>query len=723
MKQIRRKGSRDMNNRLQNLVCTGRRAGFSVLTGMLLLAASSWSIAGELLTVDHVTNSDGSITITMETDGQMPEPRVFMTDDPARLVVDLADTESGDSEAIQVGRSGVREYSVMSAAGRTRLVVDLNSAAAFDTNIDGNLLSINIIPDAGMATGAGSSSNGNQITNLDFRRGDQGQARVIIEMSSEGASIAVNERGGKVVVDLFNVGVSAENQKQLDVTDFATPVRFIQARDSGDNSQVVLTVVGAYEHSAYQTGNKLIVEVKKPAEVAKSVEQEVQFFEDKSYSGEKVTFNFQDIEVRSILQLIADISGLNIVVADNVSGSMTLRLTNVPWDQALDMILDAKNLDMRKNGEIIWIAPAKEIADRERSLLQAAEDRRILEPLRTELIQLSYAKAEDIEELINTSVEEAAESEQGLLSSRGSVTIDQRTNTLLVNDTDEKIKEIQRLVEILDVSVRQVQIESRIVIAKSDFNKELGVRWGVTAFHIGSNIGSLSGSGAGARSLLASIIDPEDGASIIEFPPLSNSYNVNLPVSNPAGSFGLSFLSSDILLDLELSALEEDGQGEVISSPRVITANQSEAYIKQGVEIPYQQSAASGATTVQFKEAVLELRVTPLITPDNRVQLDLQVRQDTVGELFRLASIGGVVEIPAIDTRELVTSVLVNNGETVVLGGIYQHETNKSESKVPFLGDIPILGGAFRKRGTETKKRELLIFVTPNILDNRASIR
>ena len=715
-------GNHDMNKQIHGTGTAGKadqqQTGNSatlitrLLLGLSLLLVSGLSLAGDLLTVDHMLNADGSMTISLQADGDMPEPKSFMTDSPNRLVVDMADVSADGFDPVMVGQAGVKEYSVMTAAGRTRLVVDLDQSSAYELDVNGSTLLVNLIPQAEFATGAASAA-ANQVTNLDFRRGDQGQAKVIITMSQPGASVAVNERGDKINVELFNVGVSADNQKRLDVGDFATPVRFIEARENGDSSRVVLTVAGAYEHTMYQTGNELIIEVNKPAKVAKAAEQDVKFFEDKAYTGKKVTFNFQDIEVRSILQLIADVSNLNIVVADNVGGNITLRLTNVPWDQALDIILDAKNLDMRRNGEIIWIAPAAEIAERERLLLQAAEDKRVLEPLRTEMIQLSYAKATDLQELIFASVENAGESESGLLSSRGSVTVDERTNTLLINDTEEKITEIKRLVEVLDRSVRQVQIESRIVIAKSDFNRELGVRWGVTGFNFGSNAGAFSGSGFGADTLFASGIDPEDGSSIVLLPALNNRYNVNLPVANPAGSFGLSFLSSDVLLDLELSALEEDGQGEVISSPRVITANQSEAFIKQGVEIPYQQASSSGATNVEFKEAVLELRVTPLITPDNRVQLDIEVHQDTVGESFVLQ--GGAV-IPAIDTRELNTSVLVANGETVVLGGIYQHETNQSENKVPVLGDIPYLGAAFRKRGTETKKRELLIFITPNIL-------
>jgi type IV pilus assembly protein PilQ len=452
------------------------------------------------------------------------------------------------------------------------------------------------------------------------------------------------------------------------------------------------------------------------AQAAQAVEEvQVKFFEDKEYTGERVTFNFQDIAVRSVLQLIAEVSDLNIVVADSVGGNLTLRLTNVPWDQALDIVMDARNLDMRRNGNVIWIGPTAEIAAREQQLLQAQMDRRILEPLQTVLIPISYAKAEDMMLLIQESTS-ATGSEYGLLSERGSVSIDERTNTLLLTDTAERIVEIQELITELDYAVRQVQIESRIVIASSDFAHELGVRFGVTYLHAGSNIGVIAADGNAADTVNPAINPRDDG--LLDIPSYPGRYQVNLPSpSQNAATLGLSFLTGDVILDLELSALEAEGQGEVISTPRVITANQAEAFIQQGVEIPYEQSTSSGATAVQFKEAVLELKVTPLITPDNRVQMDLNVKQDTVGEIFQTSRGGSV---PSIDTRELETTVLVANGDTVVLGGIFQDEKSSREEKVPWLGDIPVAGALFRRRANDTQKRELLIFVTPTIVEDRA---
>jgi len=389
-----------------------------------------------------------------------------------------------------------------------------------------------------------------------------------------------------------------------------------------------------------------------------------------------------------------------------------LRLTNVPWDQALDIVMDARNLDKRHNGNVIWIGPTAEIAAREQQLLQAANDRRILEPLQTILIPISYAKATELADLITQSTGSVG-SEYGLLSERGSVTTDERTNTLLITDTPEKIVEIQKLVADLDYAVRQVQIESRIVIANSDFSHELGVRFGVSYLHDGSNVGVVAADGQAADIINPRINPRDDG--LYDIPSYPNRYQVNMPASDAAATLGLSFLTGDWLLDLELSALESEGEGEVISTPRVVTANQAEAFIQQGVEIPYQEASSSGATAVSYKEAVLELRVTPLITPDNRIQLDLAIKQDTVGEIFT-GALGA--EIPSIDTRELNTTVLVANGDTVVLGGIFQDESKSNEDKVPWLGDIPGLGYLFRSRSNATKKRELLIFVTPTIVED-----
>jgi type IV pilus assembly protein PilQ len=542
---------------------------------------------------------------------------------------------------------------------------------------------------------------------------------VIVGLDQEGANFSSDAGVTSLTVDIYDAELPDRLNQLLDVVDFATPVQIIDVGTTAQGTRLELSVTGEYEHLAYQSGSELIIEVSpKVYEEEEENPYELTFFEDREYTGTRVTFNFQDIPVRSVLQLIADVSQLNIVVADNVSGNLTLRLTNVPWDQALDIILDARNLDQRTNGNVIWIAPVADIAAREQQLLQALQDRKELEPLQTALFEVSYATAEDLKALIEDSGDGDLSDDSGLLSDRGSVTVDERTNTLLVTDTPDRLAQIEALIGELDKPVDQVQIESRIVVANSDFSRDLGVRFGVTTLHQGSNILAISGDGRGADLLNPATNPRDDGA--LDIPGIPDRYNVNLPSgASNAASIGLSFLSGDYLLDLELSALEAEGEGEVVSTPRVVTANQTEAFIQQGVEIPYQEGTSSGATSVSFKEAVLELRVTPLITPDDRIQLELEIKQDTVGEVVP-TGLGG--QIPSIDTRELQTSVLVRNAETVVLGGIFQDERSQSEDRVPYLSSIPGIGNLFKRRSNATKKRELLVFVTPTIVQERPAV-
>jgi type IV pilus assembly protein PilQ len=686
--------------------------------GVVLLLASA-SVWAETVVTDanFRTNSSGGVSIVLSTQGDAPTVSVFATDSPARIVLDLADTESDvDSSAVSVGQGVVEGFTTLGAGGRTRLMVDLSRMAEYDYRAESGQVVLEIAGGSSSMSSGSASGSDLAVESIDFRRGENGQSRIIVSMSREGANVAVNSQGGRVKVDIYDASLPTSLSQRIDVVDFATPVQMIDASQRGSSVGLDMSVNVPVEHLSYQSGNDVVIEVSELTSKA-TEEAEVLFYEEKEYSGSRVTFNFQDIPVRSVLQLIADVSELNIVVADNVTGNLTLRLKNVPWDQALDIVLDARNLDMRENGNVIWIAPTAVIAQREQQLLQAAQDRKELEPLVTRLIEINYSTAEDLVTLIEESSEQNLE-EQGLLSERGSVAYDERTNTLLVTDTLDRVEEIERLVGELDRPVRQVQIESRIVIANSDFAHELGVRFGVTALHQGSNILAIAGDGAGA-DLVNPATNPRDDG-LIDLPGIPQRYNVNLPsTATSASSIGLSFLSGDWLLDLELSALEAEGEGEVISTPRIVTANQAEAFIQQGVEIPYEQSTSSGATAVQFKEAVLELRVTPLITPDDRVQLELEIKQDTVGEIYETGQ-GGTV--PSIDTRELNTSVLVNNGETVVLGGIFQDERARSSDKVPFLGDIPGLGYLFKRNANELRKRELLIFVTPTIVEDRPSV-
>jgi type IV pilus assembly protein PilQ len=566
-----------------------------------------------------------------------------------------------------------------------------------------------------------------EITGIDFRRGADGAGRVLVNLSDPSVGIDIREELGRTVVEFRGASLPDNLMRRLDVLDFATPVETIDAVRFPNGARIVVAASGDFEQLAYQADNQFAIEFR-------AVEQQDPrdlgvFDERKEYTGEALTLNFQDIEVRAVLQLLADISGLNVVVSDTVSGSVTLRLDSVPWDQALDIILTTKGLDMRQVGNVVLVAPAAEIAARERQELESKKDIQELAPLRLEFLQVNYAKASDLAALLTQTAGRTGTGNVGtgsrtMLSERGNVSIDERTNTLLINDTAERIADVRRLVAALDIPVRQVLIESRIVIANDDFSRELGVRFGATFVSENGSDGliTVTGSGDGAGTIVDSglaNLNTTGSAFPVAIPGLSDRYNVNLPIADPAGRIGLSILGSDYLVDLELSAAQAEGRGEIVSSPRVITANQKQALIEQGVEIPFQESAASGATATQFKKAVLSLTVTPQITPDDRIIMDLQVTQDTVGQFVPSAT-GGLV--PSIDTRRIATQVLVNDGETVVLGGIYETERRDTEDKVPILGDIPGLGRLFKRTNAVSNKRELLIFVTPKILREGSNI-
>lgn len=538
------------------------------------------------------------------------------------------------------------------------------------------------------------------VQRLDFRRGDHGEGRVLITLSRNDVTVDVSRDDGKIVATLNNAAISPELLKRLDVTDFATPVKFVDVLRTGREVRIALTPLPEtdYEQSAYQAGNEFVLELLPPAE------EETATRSEESFSGEPITLSFQNIEIKALLQIIADVAGANIVVSDAVQGTMAMNLNNVPWDQALDIILKSRSLGMVKQGNVMLVAPAEEIAKREKIELESQKSKVELAPLRSEIIQVNYAKAADIKALLSNA-------DNSLLTERGRVSVDDRTNSLLVLETRDKIDEVRSLVKRLDVPVRQVLIESRIVIASEDFARELGTRFGVSTIgSAGSTRIGQSGSGNGARTVV-------NGG----LPGLDDSYIVNLPpTNNPAGRVAWTILGSDFLIDLELSALQQEGRGEVISTPRVVTANGKQALIEQGQEIPYTvASGAIGAAQTQFKKAVLSLTVTPQITPDNRVIMDMAVTNDSRGENINTGIPGGTA--PAIDTRKLETQVLIRSGETVVLGGVFQEESNRTQSKVPLLGDIPLLGVLFRSNLRETSKRELLIFVTPKVLQEGLS--
>ncbi|MGD9599628.1 MAG: type IV pilus secretin PilQ [Steroidobacteraceae bacterium] len=680
--------------------------------------ASAADPGNRLEAVDVQTLPGQVVQLTLRTSGPAPEPVTFTIDNPARISLDLPDTALAlPSRRVDVNSAGVDAVLAAEASGRTRLVVNLDHMQPYTTRVVGNEIIVTIgagqgVAAAGAASGAQAAMTAptvRAIRSIDFRRGKDGTGRVIVRLTDPGTPANARQQGDQVVVDFVGTDVPKNLLRRYDATDFATPVSGFDVLKVGDSTRIVVNGSGSFEYLSYQSDDQYVVELTPARKAAAEADAKP------VYTGERLTLNFQDIETRAVLQLLADASGQNIVVSDSVTGNVTLRLQNVPWDQALDIVLRTKGLDKRRQDNVIIVAPADELAAREKADLAAKKDIQELAPLRSEYLQVNYAKAGDLADLIKS---------QGgsLLSERGSVAVDERTNTLLLQDTADKLADIRRLVGTLDIPVRQVLIEARIVVVNDDFTRELGVRAGFTGIDVsngGTQLGMVSGSAAATDTGLASALDNLANSGTVtpvEIPTgagAANRYNVNLPVANPAGRLAFMLLGSDYIVDLELSAAQAEGRGEIISSPRVITANQREASIEQGVEIPYQESASSGAATIQFKKAVLSLKVTPQITPDNRIILDLNVKKDSVGAV--IVGSGGV-NVPSIDTREITTQVLVNDGQTVVLGGILETERRETEKKVPYLGDIPGLGILFKQKSKTNNKDELLIFVTPKIL-------
>ncbi len=551
----------------------------------------------------------------------------------------------------------------------------------------------------------------NTLGRIDFRRENNGDGRVIIPLPNANIEAEINKKGNKVSILLKNIRVD-QAKRRLSVMDFSTPASFIDITRRGANVRVDITAISSFEFESRREGRRLIVLMKKikrakkkPSEIENSLKPK-----KKVYKGKKLSLNFQDIEIRSVLQLLADFTDKNIVVSDSVKGNITLRLKNVPWDQALDIVLESKALGMRNNGNVIWVAPASELAAKAQQELQSIKRIKELEPLVTEYISVNYARAEDLIELVKSS---KGDKEGTLLSNRGNISVDVRTNTLLVQDTVTNIDAIREMVKSLDIPIRQVSIEARIVIANDEFTKDLGSRFGITQLAPFGRRGMLSTSG-GANAINSIVNDatgtsPSQYLAPVKIPALADRLNVNLPIAGEAGKFGFSILAKDFLLDLELSALQAENQGEIVSTPRVVTANKKKALIEQGVEIPYLEASSSGATSVSFKKAVLSLEVTPQITPDEHVIMDLKVNQDTVGAVF--------AGVPSINTREVSTQVIVESGQTVVLGGVHEEQHKNDVQKVPILGDLPYIGRLFKRTYKKDDKRELLIFITPRVLD------
>jgi type IV pilus assembly protein PilQ len=691
---------------------------------VLVIAWSQLAVAqgsARLTAVEVLPMQGSTLQVRLRTDGTAPQPLTFTIDRPARLSVDLPDVALAlENRRIDVGAGGVDTIVAAEATGRTRVVFNLDSLVPYTAVAEGDsvLVTLGAAP-AGQVSSAPALAppvgGARSISGVDFRRSPEGAGRVVVQLSDPATPASLKQEGNRIIVDFTGASLPEDLMKRYDVVDFATPVTMFDATRYGNNARLVVTASGDFEQLAYQTDNQYVVEVRQRPRATAAVAQK-----DKVYTGERLTLNFQDIDVRPLLQLLADTSGQNIVVSDSVKGRVTLRLQNVPWDQALDIVLKTKGLDMRRKDNVILVAPQAELAAQEKAELEAQKDIQELAPLRTEFLTVNYAKASEIARLVKSS------GGGSMLSDRGNVTVDERTNTLLVQDTADNLTAIRSMVATLDIPVRQVLIESRIVIVADDFTRELGVRSGFTRVSDDvKDLMAVSGSAQATDSIMGSALDnlAATGQPFpveVPFGPAFERYNVNMPVANPAGRIALSILDfDDFLIDLELSAAQSEGRGEIKSTPRVITANQREAIIEQGVEIPYQESASSGATTTQFKKAVLSLKVTPQITPDDRVILDLTVTKDSVGQLVPSAT-GGFV--PSIDTRNIQTQVLVKDGQTVVLGGIMETERRDSEKKVPGLGDVPIVGNLFKSKSRINNRDELLIFVTPKILREGSSI-
>ncbi|EYT20082.1 type IV pilus secretin PilQ [Acinetobacter sp. 1000160] len=657
--------------------------------------------------------------------GFPPQPQAYQLEQPARLILDFDKAQQSLKQtSIPVSTNEASSVEVAADDQRSRVIVNLKDAGAFTTRVEGNtfVLKINSAKPA-MATPVAAVRQVQQgISNIGFQRGNQGEGLVVIDLLGNNTPVDVQQQGSKIVVRTMGNKIPTHLARRLNTNDFATPVASIDAYNDKGNGVVTIQSAGSYEYMAYQAENKLTISLKRPEDKSPTKAK------TQTYTGNKISLDFQDIEVRRVLQLLADFTGINMVAADTVQGNITLRLKDVPWDQALDIVLKTKNLDKRRNGNVIWIAPVSELIKAEEEEAKAQAQSVKLAPLQTEYITLSYAKAADIEKLItqgkNASTGNGNSSGSisndtlagGLLSPRGTISIDPRTNTLIVNDTSQKIDQIRKMVDLLDVSVKQVMIEARIVSASTDFTKEMGVKWGILSQGITKNNDLLVG---GSDTTLWNLRKPEKDSDTggwkyeIERP---DNLNVDLGAVTPGASriaFGLISLS-DFMLDLELSAVQADGYGEVISTPKVMTADKQAAKIESGKKIPYTSSSGGGANAVpktEFIDATLSLDVTPSITPDGKVMMKLNITKDSQSTPTPTGQL-------TINKNQIDTNVLVDNGETVVLGGIFEQENISSQVKVPFLGDLPYVGRLFRRDLKTDNKRELLIFITPRIVND-----
>ncbi len=714
-----------MNSTLENRMMHKWRAKAAVLA--LALAAPLAAVAQNM--IQSITSSQQAGTDVVRVELSEPlaaEPGGFVVQAPPRVAIDLPGVGNGlGRNSVELNQGNVRSANVAQSGERTRLVLNLRQAANYRVQLQGKSLIVLLDAAGPMAAASGSTpthfapAQNEQplaLRDVDFRRGSEGAGRVIVDLPSTQVGVDIRQQGQSLVVEFLRSTLPEKLRRRLDVADFGTPVQSISTFQSGDRVRMVVEPKGSWEHSAYQTDNQFVLEVRPmKADPNKLVQ-------GPGFSGEKLSLNFQNIEVRALLQVIADFTNFNVVTSDSVTGTVTLRLKDVPWDQALDIILQSKGLGVRKNGNVLWIAPKEELANREQVELESRRKIADLEPTRTQAFQLNYTKAETIAQslvgsaLVAQAVDNGTGQNSGrILSPRGSVIFEQRTNQLFVTDIPSKLEEIQAMIAKIDIPVRQVLIEARIVEATDNWGQSLGVKLGF------ANLSGVPTSGPGAQvGGNYSAVGAQTGQS----PPVdfANTQFVNLPANTgalgvAAATFALSLFSAsaDKFLNLELSALEQDGNGKIVSSPRVITADQVKALIEQGEELPYQAATSSGATSVQFRKAILKLEVTPQITPEGYVLLDLDVNKDSVGR----ATLQGF----AIDTKHVRTQVLVENGGTVVIGGIFTQTNQEEINKVPLLGDIPYMGWLFKNRLLSTKKTELLVFITPKIVTDRTAAR
>lgn len=685
----------------------------TVATLALSVLASAAQAAPVVQDIEFSSRPGSKFEVRVEFNEAPPAIEAYAIEKPARISIDFPNTTSNlDRKSYSLPYGNATKAMVLEAGDRTRLVVNLVKLVPYETRIEGNNLYLVVgqegndyvkpatDPHSVRTDVVAVSEINSEITDLQFQRTGDGEGKLTLELTDPSVDVNVFSESGDIKIEFLDTTVAERLMRRYDVTDFATPVSSVDVNTSERGAALVMKTTGDFDYLAYQTNNQYVLSVKPLSK--KEAERRANEF---TYVGDRISLNFQDIQVRAVLQLIADFTELNLVASDTVSGRITLRLQNVPWDQALELVLKTKGLDKRQIGNVLMVAPAAEIAERERQQIEANKQIAELAPLVSEFVRVRYANAKDIVRLFEAGSEDGG----SLISSRGAVVVDERTNSLIITDTALKLADIRALIELVDIPVRQVMIEARIVIAQSDASRNLGIAWGGGYINESDDsVLSIAGDRANVLGINNSLVGGD--SPTVNFP---GALLVDLGVASTSG-FSIGFTKNDLLLNAELSALEAEGEGEVVSQPKVITGDKQKASIKSGTEIPYQEASASGATSTSFKEAVLELEVTPSITPDDRIMLELRINQDSVGALVLDGNFGSVV--PTIDTTELNTQVLVGNGETVVLGGIFKTENIESINKVPFFGDLPYIGAFFRNESKDQNKTETLIFITPRIL-------